>query len=115
MKYGIKETEDVIVAAQEVYELYKDVYGDDQAVTTDDLVDLMARGPALVKAVSAAAKNIDQVALELSDIDPEEDEYLIGKYGDLLKNPAYNRIYKGVYYMGTGIASLIQKKEAVAA
>ena len=72
-------------------------------------------GPALVKAVSAAAKNIDQVALELSDIDPEEDEYLIGKYGDLLKNPAYNRIYKGVYYMGTGIASLIQKKEAVAA
>lgn len=106
--YGIKETSELFdagIALKQAVELSKK---DDGKVTfPNDLVHFVAPIPRIITGV----EGVNQVPKELTDLDEQEISILEQKFGQIVYDERYLRIFRGLAIAGDAISELINEEK----
>lgn len=106
-KYGIEAWKNLIAAANSLYDLVDAIYLDDYDFKSDDLIDLVGRGPETATRIIAAAKTANQLDDEAGDFTESEKTELVTLAGERFQKPAYAKILRGVADIADGVSELI--------
>ena len=107
-EYGIKETVELFDAGIALKDAVTLSQADDGKVTfPQDLVNFVAPIPRIITGVEGAG----QVPKELGDLDESEILILEDKFGELVRDERYQRLFRGLAIAGDAIAEIIQGEQ----
>ena len=107
-EYGINETEQMMSAAIALKQAVKISKADDGKVTfPDDLFNFINVINPLIIGITGA----DQIGKELADLDQDEIERLRAKFGQIVDDERYQRIFYGLAIAGDAAIELIRSEE----
>lgn len=111
-QYGIKETTELFDAGLALRDAIKLSKADDGKVTfPGDLVNFVAPIPRIIAGVEGA----NLVPRELTDLNEEELTALEAKFGQIVHDERYLRIFRGLAMAGDAIIEIIQEEKEQAA
>ena len=102
--YGIKETIELMQAGVAIKSAVE------TAKANDGKIDLLTDWPGFAAALPAlfsAVQGGNQIPKELGDLDEEEIQQLRAKFGEIVDNESWGKIFAGLATVASGIAELV--------
>lgn len=110
-QYGIKETEemfDAVIAGKKAYEL--SIADDGKVTFPGDILNFI---DALTK-IPTAFNGANKIPKELGDLDQVEIEQLAAKFGDVVYDERYQRVFYGLAIAGDAIKEIVTAEKQAA-